>query len=44
MIWVCRKSIIEELVSEFKLQSYLIFNIEEGSPETLSQIISKELN
>lgn len=44
MIWVCRKSIIEELVFEFKLQSYLIFDIEEGTPETLSQIISKELN
>ena len=43
MIWVCRKSILKELVAEFDLQSYRIYNISEETPENLSPIIVKKL-
>ena len=35
MIWVCRESILKELVVEFDLQDYHIINISNETPENL---------
>ena len=44
MIWVCRESILKELVLEFKLQSYRKFNILQDVPETMAREIISRLN
>ena len=44
MIWVCRKSILTEIVAEFNLKSYHIFNISKENPEVLAREIISQLN
>ena len=44
MIWVCRESILKDIITEFNLKSYWIYNISKESPENLSRIIIKKLS
>ncbi len=42
MIWVCRESILKELIAEFDLQNYHMYFISKETPENLTRsIISK---
>ncbi|NOX48323.1 MAG: DUF2478 domain-containing protein [Chlorobi bacterium] len=43
MVWVCRESILKELVKEFKLQSYHVFNIQEEGPEKVARMVLPNL-
>ncbi len=39
MIWVCRESILSEIIAEYNLESYCIYNISQDEPK----IIAKEI-
>ncbi len=43
MVWVCRKSILEELVKEFKLRSYHVFDIQKEVPEKVARMVLPKL-
>ena len=44
MIWVCRESMVDELIAEFDLQTYQVFNVSQDNPEVMARKIIFQLN